>query len=351
MNAERRLGLDFARFLALAGMVIVHFRLLMLSPTAEQSQLVDSAFQFFEGKAAATFVVLAGLGFGIAYQRSKSDKFNVNTLKKSVVLFVFGLANMMAFEADIIHFYALYFILALAFLPLSRKQIAAALIIIVIAFPVIDQILVSYDTAWDWDNLFYVDLWTINGFTRNLFFNGWHPVFPWFAFFLFGIILSKSAIYDRSAKLLMVTLGIAGLIVIPYLANNLQPFLHTQYGPDIAANFLPSPIPPGPLYILNGTSAALLVIGASLLIPSSAFKNIFVQTVAYAGQQSLTLYFAHILIGMGIIEALGLFGKTGILPPIIATELFLIAALVYVHFWRKKFERGPAEAALRRLVQ
>ena len=66
---ERRLhGLDLARYLALAGMVLVNFRLAMAVPAEGQGWLAGF-FHLLEGKASATFVTLAGLGLVLATQR------------------------------------------------------------------------------------------------------------------------------------------------------------------------------------------------------------------------------------------------------------------------------------------
>lgn len=61
MSSNKRLkGVDFARFCAFLGMVLVNFRI-VLTPEANQSAFVN----FFEGKAAALFVVLVGVGLGM----------------------------------------------------------------------------------------------------------------------------------------------------------------------------------------------------------------------------------------------------------------------------------------------
>lgn len=68
---DRRMhGLDLARYLALAGMVLVNFRLAMAVP-AEGDGWLAGFFHLLEGKASATFVTLAGLGLVLATQRQQ----------------------------------------------------------------------------------------------------------------------------------------------------------------------------------------------------------------------------------------------------------------------------------------
>ena len=60
----RLAGLDIARFIAFTGMVLVNFRI-----AAQVSDTTDWAYQIthlLEGRAAALFVVLAGVGITLA---------------------------------------------------------------------------------------------------------------------------------------------------------------------------------------------------------------------------------------------------------------------------------------------
>ena len=49
----------------------------------------------------------------------------------------------------------------------------------------------NYEIGWNFETLEYQGFWTINGFIRNLFFNGFHPVIPWTSFMLFGYWFGK----------------------------------------------------------------------------------------------------------------------------------------------------------------
>ena len=52
--------------------------------------------------------------------------------------------------------------------------------------------MLDFDRGWNWATLSYRDFWTIEGFLRHSLFNGWHPVFPWAAFLLWGMWLGAS---------------------------------------------------------------------------------------------------------------------------------------------------------------
>ena len=141
-----------------------------------------------EGRAAALFVVLAGIGIGLS-------RIPVGLLlRRAVFLFVIGLINMAVFDADILHFYALYFVVGAAFLTASRQRVwQGALGIVILA--VLANLILDYERGWNWNTLTYTDLWTLPGFPRNALFNGWHPVFPWAAFLLIGMAIGRSELH------------------------------------------------------------------------------------------------------------------------------------------------------------
>jgi len=347
MGTSRLHGLDFARFLAFFGMVIVNFQVLMRDQSISGTGWLDASLLLFEGKAAATFVVLAGIGVGLAFQRAEPKQFRLTMLKRSLFLLTIGLINMAIFDADIIHYYAFYFAIGLWFLPQGKHQLLIATAAIIMAFPLL-QTVINYDIGWDWNTLTYSGVWTFVGFIRNLTFNGWHPIVPWLGFFTFGIFLSKLDLAKPNVAKGMVIVGAIGSVITPILSATTLTFVTPIIGVDAATLFATSPIPPGPFYMLAGTSAATLVIGLCLTLPTSIYQVTTMKTLCKTGQQTLTLYFVHILIGMSTIEAMELIGTTSAQTALTAAVLFAIASTIYVFLWNQKFKRGPLEELMRR---
>ena len=112
-------GLDLARFLAFVGMVIVNFKIAM--GAEEGSGVLNLLTTALEGRAAATFVVLAGIGLGLTGIKGLDQTVSV-TIKRAVFLLVIGLLNMTIFDADILHYYAFYFLFGVFVLPLARGR-------------------------------------------------------------------------------------------------------------------------------------------------------------------------------------------------------------------------------------
>lgn len=347
-TGNRLEGLDLARYVAFVGMVIVNFKIAMGAEGGESGEgMLNLLTTALEGRAAATFVVLAGIGLGLAGLKGLDQTISV-TIKRALFLLVIGLLNMTIFDADILHYYAFYFLFGVLLLPLNSRALFGILIGLNIAFAVMILTL-NYDAGWNWDDYTYSGFWTPIGFLRNLFFNGWHPVIPWLGFLLFGIILSRVSLAERVTQLKLIGGGAIAFIA----AEGLSALFIAQLAPiapDLAAVATTEPVPPMPLYTLAGLGAACVVVGVCLLISDSLKAVGVLRILAPAGRQTLTLYIAHILVGMGILEALGMLGGQSVGQAVGASLLFCLAATVYALFWARWFKRGPIEAMMRKIA-
>lgn len=351
-TGNRLHGLDIARFVAFTGMVIVNFNVVMGADAANTMAAVLSAF--IAGKAAATFVVLSGIGLGLASKGKLRESF-LSTFKKAIFLLVLGLLNMLVFEADILHYYAFYFVLGALLLPLSTRQ----LIVVIIALNAVSVILIlllNYDLGWNWQNYSYDGFWTPRGFVRNLFFNGWHPVIPWIGFLLFGFVLSRQTLSKRQTQNRLITFGALALVAAELLARMLSG-VTAHIDPELPLLVTTSPVPPMPLFTMTGIGTASAVVGLCLrfsgMIASSTGGSrvrSLARIPAQAGRQTLTLYIAHIIIGMGTLEALGMLGNQTAETALVIAIVFCALALLYARVWSQFFSHGPIEMILRRLA-
>lgn len=325
-------GLDVARFLAFCGMVLVNFRI--AANVAEGTGWASLLIGSLEGRAAALFVVLAGIGVTLGAP-SKTL-----LARRAAFLFAVGLLNMTVFDADILHFYALYFIVALAFLNASTRTLWWGALGIVAA-AVLAIGIFDYEAGWNWETLTYSDLWTLPGFLRHALFNGWHPVLPWAAFLLIGMAIGRIDLADTRIQNRLILWGLVAalLALIPqYLTRD----------PDLRAYLGTKAIPPGPFYILAGTGTACIAIGLTLKSMPLLDRIGLSSLLTAPGRQSLTLYVAHILLGMGTLEALGLLDGSLSAPQILTIALgFCALCALYARLWGIAFRRGPLEAFMR----
>lgn len=297
-----------------------------------------------EGRAAATFVVLAGLGLGLAAARSDYSQTVSVTLKRAVFLLVLGLLNALVFEADILYYYAFYFLFGVFCLGFSNRLMVASVVALNIIF-VVMILTLNYDAEWNWTDLSYQGFWTPVGFVKNLFFNGWHPVIPWFSFFLVGIWLGRLDLNNHRIRNRLMMFGLVGTIAVSLASAVLIRLLASD--PETAILFTTEPIPPMPLYIIAGLSEAIVMISLCLYLGDWLQKKDWLKYLVPAGRQTLTLYIAHILIGMMLLEVLGLVGDQSIGMALLAALLFSLVSIVYAFIWSKFFKRGPLESLMR----
>ncbi len=99
--------------------------------------------------------------------------------------------------------------------------------------------------------------------------------------------------------------------------------------------------------MLAGVGTASAVIGLCLILNKRWARSAL---LVPAGRQSLTLYIAHIVIGMGTLEALGLLGNQSIAVSLTAALLSCALAVLYAKLWSCYFRRGPIEALMRKLA-
>ena len=340
-TASTRLeGLDLARFLAFVGMVIVNFKVVMGAEMTSGASFLGS---LLTGRAAATFVVLAGVGLGLAALKDL-PKTRAVTLRRAVFLMIAGLLNMMIFEGDILHYYAVYFVFGAFLLTLGQSGLLIALLGVNVVFLAM-LFTLNYEAGWNWETLEYTGFWTPTGFVRNLMFNGWHPVFPWLSFLIYGLFLSRLSLSDSKTQINLIAFGLIVYLSATWISNSLTSSISD---PDLLGLVSTEPLPPMPLYILAGIGAASLVTGLCLRFSDVLAQIGVLQILMPAGRQTLTLYIAHILIGMGVLEALGLVGGQTESTAVIAALLFCAASVVYAYVWSKFYKRGPFEALMRR---
>lgn len=345
LKSDRLTGLDVARYLAFVGMVIVNFRTVMVP--AEGSGLLHALVGALEGRAAATFVVLAGVGLGMAATRAGIDTVSV-TLRRAAFLMVLGLANLLVFDADILHYYAVYFLFGALLLSVRSRNLIALIVGLNAAFVAMLFVL-DYEAGWNWTDLSYSDLWTVEGFLRHLFFNGWHPVVPWLGFLLFGIVLSRLKLQRRSTQWVLMIGGLIAICLAEGVSALLTPWA-AAIDPELVSLVGTEPLPPLPLYGLAGMGVAAFVIGLCLAASPFWVRSGLNAALVPAGRQTLTLYVAHIFIGMGVLEELGMLQGQSLETALAAALIFCAGATVYAALWSRWIKRGPIESVMRRVA-
>ncbi len=306
--AKRLIGIDVARALAVFGMVIVNFKVVFGN---HNGPLLNTFLSLLNGKAAATFVVLAGVGIALTFKRwieeNDIEKFNNKRLKifrRAIVLFLIGASYLSIWPADILHFYGIYMLITLAVLKCSQTTVifwAAGIILLYIPI----MMLFNYDLGWDFEDMKYTDLWTLEGFLRNLLYNGFHPVVPWTAFMLIGLWFGRMDLSSERLirKVIKISLALFLVVqIISYLSISFFPYGDSAQQEIWSYLLGTSPMPPLPMYMITGSSFALLIISTCILMAKKWPTIWITRILSKTGQLALTFYVAHVILGMGIIE-------------------------------------------------
>ncbi|MBI9031880.1 DUF418 domain-containing protein [bacterium] len=355
---ERIIGIDIARALAVIGMIIINFKMVFGS---EGAGWVKGFAGLFEGKAAATFVVLAGMGMALMTKNSIKDndqsKFNLvrkKIIKRALFLFIVGISYIGIWPADILHFYGIYMLITLFLLKSSNKTIFSMAFLLIFLYPFL-MIFINYERGWNLITFDYLDFWTISGFIRNLFYNGFHPVIPWTSFMLMGYWLGKQDLHDNKfikrslaySVFIFISIQLFSVLLISFLADG---DINTRL--ELKEILGTSPMPPLPIYMISGIAIAFATILSCILI-GYKFKdiklvNIFKQT----GQLALTFYVSHVIIGMGIIEALNpsKMGNYSIEFSVGYALIFSFLSMLFANIWLKYKKEGPLEWVIKKIV-
>ena len=357
--SERIIGYDIARALAVFGMVMVNFKTVMGAAGNGPDWLVTAA-GLLDGRAAATFVVLAGAGISLltrqGYMQDDHDLLVQNRrtlLKRAFFLFVIGLLYTPVWPADILHFYGVYIALAAFLLATSSRRLWVYTCSLVLTFAVM-LLVFDYEKFWDWNTLTYERFWTIEGMVRHLFFNGFHPVLPWLAFLLLGMILGRQDMRLPAVQRRIFVWGVAAAIAAEFISGLLVRTLLSAAIPLEKATIIAlvgtGPMPPMPLYMLAGAGTACAVIAASIAIGQRYDESFWIRPLVAAGQLALTLYVGHVVVGLGLLEVLGYLGNQTLQFAVLTSILFCMAGVTFAYFWQKWFARGPLESLLRTLT-
>ncbi|AUP77540.1 DUF418 domain-containing protein [Flavivirga eckloniae] len=354
---NRIIGIDVARSLAVIGMIIVHFKIVF----GDQGNAWIKAFaNFFDGKAAATFVVLAGVGLALMTNSSvktqnleKLRLIRIRIIKRAIFLFLIGLSYLWIWPADILHSYGVYLLLTLFFINKKATPILIAVIAIIAIFPLL-LLIWDYDNGWDFTTLYYDNFWTVKGFLRNLFYNGYNPVFPWVAFMLFGLWYGRQNLNDEKFVKKSFWIGLSAFIFIQLFSNGMVQYLSNSNNiafEEINSIFGTEPMPPLPIFMMNGLSIAVTTISGCILMCRNT-SNIIIDGLYKTGRLALTFYVAHVVIGIGFMEELGSenFGNYSIEFSVLYAFAFSFFCACFAWVWFKYKDAGPLEWVMRKLT-
>jgi uncharacterized protein len=355
---KRIIGFDLARAYAILGMFIVNFNTVFGSHN-DQSYM-GRFLGLFNGNSSTIFVILAGMGVSLMSNRSgytdaEKKQLRSVVLKRSWFLFFIGLLLYIWWPADILHFYGGYMHIAALLLFVNRKYYLWTAGIAILIFHLL-LLVIDYQKGWNFETLEYTDFWTIGGFLRNTFYNGWNPILPWIAFFMLGMWLGRLNWNDANTRKQIFITG-AGIFACMELLQVMafNNFFSEYLKFYITADYLPPFLP----FMLSTAGFGLAVIAICFYIGEKFSTTRWLQVLATTGKMTLTHYIVHLTTGMILLGAIN--GKNPLttidrmipLEPIYIfcyAILFFILSIAFSYFWNRKFKNGPMEMLMRKIT-
>lgn len=354
-DSDRVLGFDIARAFAILAMVIVHFSLVM-GTGRDQSPGFDVLLSLLDGRATATFVILAGIGVTMMSRRAVASgdptaiaAVRRTLIRRGIVLLGIGFLNLYVWPGDILRVYGVSLTLASTLIAASNRKLLLGAAAFEIGFIAL-FCTVNFESHWDWRTMTYHDLWTPVGVFRNLFYDGFRSVFPWTGFLLFGMWLGRLNLLDpRTNRRVLRTAWAtaASAELISWLCTS---YLPTAIGLDTAsirALFGTESMPALPLFVAASGGAGVAVIALSIRF-ADVIPDWIGWPLAVTGQMALTWYVIHIVFGLGAIEAWGLVSSQPLQTAMAYGAGFFLIAIALSCAWKSVFRHGPLEWCLRR---
>lgn len=355
---NRILGYDVARALAIFGMIIVNYEMILTGGGV--GHWLFKLTGLLQGRAAALFVVLAGVGMSLMVRKARlaGDAPELRRrrfllLKRALFLLVVGLAYTPLWPGDILHVYGFYITIGVVLLTADPRTLWASSALLVAGFVFLLGF-VDYEAGWDWSTLTYEGMWTLTGLTRRIFFNGFNPVLPWAGFLVAGLAIGRLDLGDPRVRrrTLAWSALVGGLVegASRVTQSVLLPGASALEAEGIVAIFGTTAMPPLPLFMLAAGATAIAAIALSVELAERFRRSIIVRALVAAGQMALSVYVAHFVVGIGLLALLGLVQYQN--PYFVvgyAIAFFGLSVLIST-LWLRRFERGPLETLMRKIT-
>ena len=352
-------GIDIARFLALAGMMVVH-----LGPDSGGAGAHPSVGDLIAGGRSATlFAFLAGLSIALVYRhdpRGSGSAHSIAVRAGLIFLLGLGLGSMNEVGISVIlSYYGLLFLLAI---PLRNMPVRTLLILSALwalVAPILSFALRRVVGFRESGQAELSDLAHPWSFFLELTLDGIYPVLTWVVYLMVGLAVGQMDLRSRliagrlaaaGAALLVVAYSLAGIAMWGGMIDG-----WTQ-SPRWATFFVQSHVVPTdswtnlallgthtntPLNVVGSVGSALLATGLCLLLMRSAgpLTRRASLPLRAAGSMTLTLYTAHALLNWAAHDH-GYRITDGAYSEWIAQLLILT---LFATIWRARFRRGPLE--------
>ena len=345
-SSTRRLeGLDLARALAFAGMLLAHFA----SPRpGDGPGWVRGLDAVADGRAAPLFCVLLGVGAGLLTAGGSRD---VVIVRRGLLLFLLGV--LLWPYTPVVYLILPHYGVLLALMPLLRRVATRWLLplaLVAFAVPSLARSLMVDDrlrATLQPDH--FSDLADIGAVVRYLLWTGGYPLVGWVGFALVGLWLYRELPRGRGPALRLALVS-GALVATQPLWAEAREALGGSAAPGQSeglAAFFDTTAHSNMFgwYVLASASAVAAAALCLVLVPGQATRGL--RPLVLLGQLALTAYVAHLVLGEQWLWEWERTERPSLLTQLVIVGVVVAAFAAVATLWRSRFQRGPLEAALR----
>lgn len=369
-HPQRIVGLDAARAIAIAGMALIHFAMVLSSSTMGSSS-VGWIIDRLSGRPATLFMILAGIGVSLRWRNKVSQleacpatnldqrelsaakvRMRGSLLRRGLFFLVFGYVNLLIWPGDILRVYGIAYLMASFFLLVSSRWLGIMSAVVIGTFVGL-MLVLDFETNWDFSTLEYANLWTVQGSMMNLFFNGFRAVLPWTGIFLLGMLIGRCDLHSIRFRQVMMLIGmvvwLGAELVSLSLLQMATPLVASSDSETLVALVGTESLPAMPLFLLSSSGTAMVVIMGCIQLTSGKNPGLW-QPIISAGQLAFTWYMLHIAIVILVGVVTEFEGTSSMLVTFVVSLIFCDLMFGVSWWYRKKFRAGPLEWVLRSLT-
>ena len=346
--AGRLDGVDVARAVALAGMLLAHFARSYGPGDPGWLQGLDGAA---DGRAAPLFCVLLGVGAGLLAGRGTPDRV---FLRRGLVLFGLGVAVWPHVER--VYLILPHYGVALASVPVLRRLptrwlLGAAAVAFLVPSAVAATV-ADHGLRTAAQPRAYGELLDVGFLVRYLAWTGGYPLAGWVGFVLVGLWLARQRLADRSTQRRLLGAGAAVSFAQPLVAGALAALRGSGPGERAGASGLAAFLDASAhgnrtaWYVLASASAvAVLAACLALTGPGRPRPTPLVRL----GQLALSAYLAHLVLGNAWVWNWQERARPSLVAQVGVVAAVLVAFAAAAGAWRARYRRGPVEELVRAL--
>ena len=353
-HADRLAGLDVVRALAIFGMAFIHVIASLSGVTITFSDYAP-AFDWFSGRPAAMFMVLAGIGVSLIAKKTTTHNGNIHSAtsllaRRGGFFFLFGFVNLLIWQGDILRVYGLAYLLASFVVLSSNTRLWLWTGFFPLAFLAMNLFL-NFETNWDFESLEYFNLWTLDGAMMNLFFNGFRAIFPWLGLFTLGMLVGRQNLAENKVIVRLIVVGLLITVMSEILSSalleSMLPYAtNSEETEAMLALFGTNSLPAMPLFMLSAGGTAVAIIMLFIWLGRRFPLNV----IGNVGRQAFTWYILHIVIVLILTEVLSPNSDMDLETACFIWGGICIAITLASFFIAKGFKRGPLEWLLRKVT-